>query len=177
MGIFWWTASDKQVVADIFAECRCINPNIITQEKTVTPLKQIHLRWKTQCYRYPRERLTDWRNHSKQLNQSFNQQLLNNVSKKSIFQWAVKNRDLVRNTHQRGLRISRLEENEGQNQAKQWSLLLNREREKRTLPWSQSNRNNLLYSERKENCRKLIGKIKKLVFTEQCIIWVWKTGK
>lgn len=32
------TTSDKQVVTDIFGECRCY-PNIITQEKTVTPLK------------------------------------------------------------------------------------------------------------------------------------------
>ena len=68
----------------------------------------------------------------------------------------------MRNTDQRGLRIRRLEENEEQNQAKQRNLLLNRERAKPILPWSQSNASNLLYSKRKENWKKLIGKIKNL---------------
>ena len=43
--------------------------------------------------------------------------------------------------------------------AKQRNLLLNREGEKRILPWSQSNGSNLLDSKGKENCKKWIGKI------------------
>ena len=79
------TTSDKQVVTDIFGECRCY-PNIITQEKTVTPLKTDPSKVKDSVLPIPKGKTEGLKESLKATKPVIQPTTLNNVSKKSIFQ-------------------------------------------------------------------------------------------